>query len=112
VNYRKWKKIVSWCTLFFLLVSIISFNNFSYANPLDDIDGDGVINLYDLDDDNDGISDVDESWDISSPEIQWNHNWDPWGQSDAASYEGGTTFFSSAEDLTFWGGLFENPELL
>lgn len=44
-----------------ILIFVIGFSGFSQYAPNDDFDGDGIINSIDLDDDNDGILDVDET---------------------------------------------------
>ena len=49
----------------------------------DDFDGDGVCNIDDLDNDNDGILDVDEKGTCENFQLTWNHNNDG-GQSDAS----------------------------
>ena len=41
-----------------IVLSILSFPNLGFANT--DVDGDGILDSVDLDDDNDGILDTDE----------------------------------------------------
>ncbi|VXB33486.1 hypothetical protein [Chryseobacterium sp. 8AT] len=55
----------------FLLLLFVSFNYLSAQNmgSLDDFDGDGIINSMDLDDDNDGILDVNERLNSSTNAI-------------------------------------------
>jgi len=72
-----------------------------------DTDGDGIANSLDLDDDNDGILDVEENTCFVA-QVEWNHNGDN-GQSEAANYAPNSEeYFISAQSAMFGAGLDEN----
>jgi len=80
-----------------------------------DPDADGINNICDLDDDNDGILDADE-YVCTSPEVQWNHNETAGGQngqSDFATYgdPADAAFFTNAQDVVFGSGLDESDNV-
>jgi len=78
---------------------------------LQDSDGDGIPDIDDLDDDNDGILDTDEVFGCENAQIEWSHN-NGGGQSDDASYvpAASSTYFSSASTATFGAGLDETTD--
>ena len=80
--------------------------------PNTDSDGDGIVDYYDPDDDNDGILDTTEN-PCTLVQVQWNHNADV-GQSDFATYGDDVTttspHFTSASNVTFGAGLDETTD--
>lgn len=69
-------------TRFFIVIFCLgwSFVTLAQTGPNDDYDGDGIINNEDLDDDNDGISDIEECYSentqlIRAPAVQSKHSY-------------------------------------
>jgi len=87
----------------------VLYNTNFFAAFMTDTDGDGINDEDDLDDDNDGISDIEENGCADDAEIRWLHN-DDGGQSDNATFNPTTasTFYTSSSLVTFGMGLDES----
>ncbi len=53
-------RIILKCLLITFILLAVTQKGWGQTDPLDDYDGDGIANIDDLDDDNDGITDIDE----------------------------------------------------
>ncbi|MBO0590023.1 Ig-like domain-containing protein, partial [Cellulophaga sp. E16_2] len=75
-----------------------------------DYDGDGILDVDDLDSDNDGILDADEATNCTDAQIEWTHNADS-GNSDSATFvPGDEVYFTNHPDIIFGSGIDETTD--